>query len=341
MGKPKIKFVDTTMRDGSHALSNTYTVPQVSAIAGGLDRVGVDIIEISHGDGLAGASFNYGFSKTPEMELIRAVKNSISRAKLGVLLIPGIGTVDDLEEARENGAEVVRIATHCTEADISPQSIGFAKKMGMKVVGFLMMIHQLTGEQLAEQARVFVDCGVDYVNLADSAGYLMPDGVRRIVSAVKKAVPFPVGFHAHNNMGFAIANSLAAIEEGAEYIDVTCRGLGAGAGNAQAEVLAAVLDRAGYDTGIDLYGIMDLAEDVVEPIMPRPQVIRTASLMLGYAGVYSSFLLHAYRAAEKFGLHPRDILVELGRRKMVGGQEDKIIEVAYEISMAKEAATKS
>ena len=332
MEKRRIHIVDTTLRDGSHAVSHSYTAEQVTAIAGGLDKIGIDMIEVTHGDGISGSSINYGFSKTPEMELIKAASGVIKNAKLAVLLLPGIGTIEDLQEAKENGAVAVRVATHVTEADIAIQHVQYAKSAGMMTVGFLMMAHMAPPEKIVEQARIFVDAGVDYLNLADSAGHLLPDEVRARISALKNALDIPIGFHSHNNLGLAVANSIAAAQEGATYIDATCRGLGAGAGNTQTEVLCAVLDRMGYDTGIDLYGIMDLAEKVVEPIMHRPQVINTASLMLGYAGVYSSFLLHTYRAAEKFQLNPRDILVELGRREMVGGQEDMIIDVAFELS---------
>ncbi|AOT71277.1 4-hydroxy-2-oxovalerate aldolase [Geosporobacter ferrireducens] len=335
MFKQKINIVDTTLRDGSHAVSHGFTVEQTEAIAGGLDKVGVDIIEISHGDGIAGSSINYGFSKTHEMELIKAAKNKMSSAKLAVLLLPGIGTIEDLEEGRENGAEVVRVATHYSEADVGIQHIEYAKKIGMMAVGFLMMAHMGTPEQIVEQARIFVESGADYINIADSAGYMTPDDVRARISLLKNSINIPIGFHAHNNLSLAVANSIAAVGEGATYIDASCRGLGAGAGNTQLEVLSAVLDRMGYNTGMDIYGAMDVAEDIVEPIMYRPQVIKTAPLMLGYAGVYSSFLLHTYKAAERFNLNPRDILVELGKRKMVGGQEDMIVDVAFALSQKK------
>lgn len=332
MKKQKINIVDTTLRDGSHAVSHSFSPEQVEAVASGLDKVGVKIIEISHGDGIAGSSINYGFSKYPEMDLIKTASKVVKNAELGVLLLPGIGTIEDLDKAHENGASVVRVATHVTEADIAIQHIQYAKKIGMKAVGFLMMTHMATPEKILEQARIFENSGADYVNVADSAGYLTPDKVKERVSILVENLSVPVGFHAHNNLGLAVANSIAAVEEGATYIDATCRGLGAGAGNTPNEVISAVLDRMGYDTGMNLYGIMDVAEKIVEPIMQRPQVINSASLMLGYAGVYSSFLLHTYRAAEKFNLDPRDILAELGRRKMVGGQEDMIIDVAYALS---------
>ncbi|MBW7572268.1 4-hydroxy-2-oxovalerate aldolase [Caproiciproducens faecalis] len=335
MEKRKIKIVDTTLRDGSHAVSHSFTVEQATAIAGGLDKVGVSLIELSHGDGIAGSSINYGMSKVPEMELLRAASKVVKNAKLTVLLLPGIGTIEDLQQAKDNGAQAVRVATHVTEADIAIQHIKYAKSIGMMAVGFLMMSHMASPEKIVEQAKIFVDCGADYINLADSAGHMVPDDVRARISALKNSIEIPIGFHSHNNLGLSVANSIAAVEEGASYVDVTCRGLGAGAGNTQNEVLCAVLDRLGYDTGVDLYGIMDVAEEIVEPIMQRPQIVNTASLMLGYAGVYSSFLLHTYRAAEKFHLNPRDILVELGRRGMVGGQEDMIIDVAFELSQQK------
>lgn len=335
MEKKRINIVDTTLRDGSHAVSHSFTPEQVTAIAGNLDKVGVSIIECNHGDGLTASTINYGFSACEESELIRAASKVIKKAKQCVLLIPGIATIEDLKEAYENGARVVRVATHCTEADVGIQHIQAAKKMGMMAVGFLMMVHMASPEKLLEQAKIFEAAGADYINLADSSGYLLPNDATERVKALVDGLSIPVGFHAHNNLGLAVANSIAAVEAGATYIDATCRGLGAGAGNTQIEVLAAVLDRMGYDTGLDLYGIMDVAEEIVEPIMHRPQIIKTAPLMLGYAGVYSSFLLHTYKAAEKFNLNPRDILVELGKRKMVGGQEDMIVDVAYQLAQVK------
>ena len=335
MRSEKINIVDTTLRDGSHAVSHSFTAEQAAAIAGGLDGAGVDLIEISHGDGIAGSSINYGFSKADELELLEAAGKVVKKAKLAVLLLPGVGTIEDLKKAKDRGANAVRVATHVTEADIAIQHIGWAKQNGMFVCGFLMMVHMASPEKIVEQAKIFADAGADYINLADSAGYMVPEDVRERIGALKNSVSLPVGFHAHNNMGMAVANTLAAVESGAVYVDATCRGLGAGAGNAQIEVLCAVLKRQGWNLGTDIYKVMDLAEDVVEPIMHRPQVAKTDSLMLGYAGVYSSFLLHTRRAAEQFGLAPRDILVELGKRRMVGGQEDMIVDVAYELSRAK------
>lgn len=330
--KERIRLIDTTMRDGSHAMSHSFTKEQVRNIAAGLDGAGVAIIEISHGDGIAGSSINYGFSQTWDMELIEEAASVIKHARLGALLIPGIGTITDLKEAYQRGVRAVRIATHVTEADVSLQHIKAAKDMGMFTAGFLMMVHMAEPEQILEQARLFEDAGVDYVNLADSAGHLLPDEVRKRVSLLTEKLSIPVGFHAHNNLGLAAANSLAAVEAGASYIDGTCRGLGAGAGNCQIEVFAALLERMDCQTGINLEKLLQTAEEQVEPIMLRPQTIDTDSLMLGYAGVYSSFLLHARRAAKQFGLRTGDILRELGRRGMVGGQEDMIVDVAYQLS---------
>lgn len=330
--KKKVTIIDTTLRDGSHAMAHSFTKAQVEDIARGLDNAGNSIIEISHGDGLAGSSINYGFSKTRDIELIAAASKVVKHAKIGALLLPGIGTIEDLKEAHENGISIVRIATHVTEADIAIQHIRAAKSMGLFTAGFLMMSHMAPPETILEQAKIFEAEGVDYVNLADSAGYMTPDDVRARISLLNEKLSVPVGFHAHNNLGLAVGNSLAAVEEGAAYIDGTCRGLGAGAGNCQEEVLVAVLNRLGYDTGIEMTGIMSVAEDIVEPMMLRPQKIDSAALMLGYAGVYSSFLLHAKRAAQRFGLKTEDILEELGRRKMVGGQEDMIVDVAYQLA---------
>lgn len=327
----KIQIVDTTLRDGSHAVRHSFTEEQVSAIAAGLDRCNVPLIELSHGDGLGGSSYTYGFSKTDEFLLLKAAAKEIKNGKLTVLLLPGIGTIEDLKKAHDCGAKAVRVATHVTEADVSAQHIGAARQLGMMTVGFLMMIHMSSPEAITEEAKKMESYGADYINLADSAGFLLPEDVAARVKAVKKAVSIPVGFHAHNNLSLAVANSLAAVEAGAEYIDATLRGLGAGAGNTQIEVLAGVLKRKEINTGLDLYGLMDLAERSVEPLMQRPQTVDNGSLMLGYAGVYSSFLLHVYDAAKKNDLDPRDILIELGKRKMIGGQEDMILNVAHQL----------
>lgn len=327
-----IRLIDSTLRDGSHAVAHQFTTETVRMVVAGLDAAGVDTIEVTHGDGLGGSSFNYGFSAQPDLDWLRAAADVVKQAKLAVLLLPGIGTREDLRAARDNGASVARIATHCTEADIAEQHIGLAKQLGMEAIGFLMMSHMIPATELARQAKLMEDFGADCVYVTDSAGALTLSGYRDRIRALKDVLSVPVGVHAHNNLGLAIGNSLVAVQEGATVIDGCCGGLGAGAGNAQLEVLAAAFEREGYAPGVDIFKIADVADDTVRPLMPRQQVIDGGGLTLGYAGVYSSFLLHTYRAAERFGVDPRAILLELGRRRVVGGQEDTIIEVAAQLS---------
>jgi len=331
----KIRVVDTTLRDGMHAVSHQFTPDDMVQIAQGLDEAGVDTIEIGQGDGLGGSSIQYGYAAASDQEYIEAVSKAIKRAKLSVLLLPGIGTSKDLSIAAKYGANVVRIATHVTESDVGEEYFRLAKEMGMEAIGFLMMSHMADVDKVVEQGKLFESYGADAVYVTDSAGALLPQGVRDRILALKKALRVKVGHHSHNNLGLAIGNTLTAIEAGADIVDGTCKGLGAGAGNAQIEVLTAVLNKAGYETGIDLYKIMDVADEIVAPRMRRPQIIDKNSLSIGYAGVYGSFLLHAIRASERFQVDTRDILIEMGRRKTVGGQEDMIIDVAYELSHKK------
>ncbi|CAK6470374.1 4-hydroxy-2-oxovalerate aldolase [Peribacillus castrilensis] len=330
-----ILITEVALRDGSHAISHQYTVDQVLKVAKALNDANVPYIEVSHGDGLAGSSLQYGLSRTNEMELIEAAVSVADKSKIAILLLPGIGTLHDLKEAANLGAKMARIATHVTEADVAQQHIAYAKELGMETVGFLMMAHMAPVEKLVEQAKLMESYGADTVYVVDSAGYLLPEQVRERIRALKQSVGTKVGFHGHNNLSLAMANTLVAIEEGATRIDGSVRCLGAGAGNTQTEVLVAVLERMGIQTGVDLYKMMDLAEDIVAPILQSPQEITKDSLTLGYAGVYSSFALHAKRAAEKFNIDSRDILIELGKRKVVGGQEDMILDVATEIAQAK------
>jgi 4-hydroxy 2-oxovalerate aldolase len=335
-----VRLIDSTLRDGSHAMAHQYTSEQVRNIVKALDEAGVGTIEISHGDGLGGSSFQYGFSKEPELDLIKVAAETVSKSQLAVLLLPGIGTREDLREAAKYGVKVARIATHCTEADISQQHIGLAKEMGMEAIGFLMMAHMVSPEKLLEQARLMEKYGADSVYVTDSAGALTPDGFRARVRALVEGLGVPVGVHAHNNLQSAVANSLAAVEEGAAIVDGCCAGLGAGAGNAPLEIIAAVMTREGYDIGgVDWFKLVDATETAVRPIMPRPQTIDGPALTLGYAGVYSSFLLHAERAAKRFDVDPREILLECGRRKLVGGQEDMLVEIAFELAQKKAAST--
>lgn len=328
----EILITEVALRDGSHAVAHQYTVGKVLAIAKGLNEAKVPYIEVSHGDGLAGSSLQYGFSRTNEFELIEAAVSVCDTSKVAVLLLPGIGTVKELKQAANLGVKMARVATHVTEADVAAQHIDVAKGLGLETVGFLMMSHMASVAQLVEQAKLMESYGADVIYMVDSAGALLPHEVTERIKALKEHVGVEIGFHGHNNLSLAMGNTLAAIEAGATRIDGSIRCLGAGAGNTQTEVLVAVLDRMGIRTGVDLYKIMDLAENVVAPILPKPQEITKDSLVLGYAGVYSSFLLHAQRAAEKYNIDSRDILIELGRRKVVGGQEDMIVDVATEIA---------
>jgi 4-hydroxy 2-oxovalerate aldolase len=330
----RYRLTDSTLRDGSHALAHRFTPEQAAAIAGALDAAGVPVIEVSHGDGLGGSSFNYGFSAVDERELIRAAAGAVKQAKIAVLLLPGIGLADDLKEAQALGASVARVATHCTEADIAIQHLQMARDLGLEAVGFLMMAHMAEPAELLRQARIMEDAGAQTVYVVDSAGAMTTHDARARVAALKAGLrpETQVGVHAHNNLSLAVANSIGALEEGVDQVDGCSRGLGAGAGNCPTEVLVAVSERLGWQTGVDTLRVMDVAEAVVAPIMPREQIIDRNALTLGYAGVYSSFLLHAERAAERFGVDARDILLELGRRKVVGGQEDMIVDVALELS---------
>lgn len=330
-----IIITEVALRDGSHAIGHQYTVDQVRTVAKALNEARVPYIEVAHGDGLGGSTIQYGFSKTNELELIEVAADSVDYSKIAVLLLPGIGTVEDLKEAEKRGAKMARIATHVTEADVSAQHIETAKKLGMETVGFLMMSHMAPVEKLVEQAKLMESYGADVVYVVDSAGAFLPQEVSERIKALKQELAIDIGFHGHNNLSLAMANTLAAIEQGANRMDGSIRCLGAGAGNTQTEVLVAVLERMNVETGIDLYKIMDIAEDIVAPILPKAQEITKDSLTLGYAGVYSSFFLHAQRASEKFGVDSRDILVELGKREIVGGQEDMIIDVAAELASQK------
>ncbi|HEY7280821.1 MAG TPA: 4-hydroxy-2-oxovalerate aldolase [Actinomycetota bacterium] len=332
------RLTDSTLRDGSHAVAHRFTEDQVRAVAGALDHAGVPVIEVSHGDGLGGSSFNYGFSGTDERRLLHAAVDAVRDTKVAVLLLPGIGVADDLREVHDIGVSVARIATHCTEADISEQHIGMARGLGMEAVGFLMMAHMADPDRLAEQARLMESYGAQCVYVVDSAGALTVPDARARVAALRAALECEIGFHAHSNLSLAVANSLAAVEEGATQVDGCTCGLGAGAGNCPTEILVAVCTRLGLETGIDPLVMMDVAEDVVRPLMPRPQVVDRDGLLLGYAGVYSSFLLHAKRASERFGVDTKDILIELGRRRVVGGQEDMILDVAVELAGERSAA---
>ncbi len=336
----KITLHDMTLRDGMHPKRHLMSLDQMKSIAQGLDAAGVPLIEVTHGDGLGGSSVNYGFPAHTDEEYLGAVIPLMKQAKVSALLLPGIGTVDHLKMAHGLGVNTIRVATHCTEADVSEQHITFARKLGMDTVGFLMMAHMAGAEKLVSQARLMESYGANCIYVTDSAGYLLPDGVKERLTAVREALKpeTELGFHGHHNLAMGVANSIAAIECGATRIDAAAAGLGAGAGNTPMEVLVAVLDRMGAQTGVDVWKIQDVAEDLVFPIMDFPIRIDRDALTLGYAGVYGSFLLFAKRAGAKYGIPARDILVELGRKKMVGGQEDMIEDTA--MTMARERGLK-
>jgi len=332
------RLTDTTLRDGSHPMRHQFTRQQVAAIVQALDRAGVPVIEVSHGDGLAGSSLQYGFSHTSEFDLIETARSNAERARFAALMLPGIGTLRELKEAAARGVQIVRIATQCTEADISEQHFGLAKELGLETVGFLMMAHMRSPEELVEQARLMEAYGADCVYIVDSAGAMLPQDAAARVRSLKAALSVQVGFHAHNNLGLGVANTLAALEAGADQIDGCLRGLGAGAGNAATELLAAVLDRLGMNPGLDVFGLMDAAEYIVAPIMPFQPFPDRDAITIGYAGVYSTFLLHAKQAGAQYNVDPREILVELGRRQAVAGQEDWIIDVALDLSRRRQSS---
>lgn len=332
----KIIVHDMCLRDGMHAKREQMSVEQMVRVATALDDAGVPLIQVTHGAGMGGNSLQHGFAPHSNEEYIAAVAAAVKRTKISVLLIPGLGTMKELKSAYDCGARSVHVATHCTEADTSPQHIAFARKLGMDTTGFLMMAHLNTPEGLAQQGKLMESYGAQTVYITDSAGYMLPEDVTARVAALRDVLnpETEIGFHGHHNMGMGIANSIAAIAAGASRIDASVGGLGAGAGNTPLEVFVAVCERMGIETGCDLFKLMDMAEDVIFPLMDHIVRVDRSSLTLGFAGVYSTFLLHAKRASERFGIPARDILVELGRKKMIGGQEDMIVDTA--MTMAKE-----
>jgi 4-hydroxy-2-oxovalerate/4-hydroxy-2-oxohexanoate aldolase len=330
----KVVLHDMTLRDGMHPKRHQITLDQMQSIASGLDAAGVPLIEVTHGDGLGGSSLNYGFPAHSDEEYLSAVIPQMKNAKVSALLLPGIGTLDHLRMARDLGVNTIRVATHCTEADVSEQHIGMSRKLGLDTVGFLMMAHMTTPEQLLKQALLMESYGANCIYCTDSAGYMLPDDVRTRIGLLRDKLnpATELGFHGHHNLAMGVANSVVAIEYGANRIDAAAAGLGAGAGNTPMEVLVAVCARMGIETGIDLFKVSDVAEDIVVPMMDHLIRIDRDALTLGYAGVYSSFLLFAKRAEAKYKISAREILLELGRRGMVGGQEDMIEDTALTLA---------
>lgn len=336
-----VRITDSTLRDGSHAMAHQFTESQVRGVVHALAQSNVEVIEVSHGDGLGGSSFNYGFSRVDEFDLIAAAVDEARSAKIAVLLLPGLGTIEHLHHAHHVGASVARIATHCTEADVSVQHFGAARELGMETVGFLMLSHRIGPSELAKNARVMVDAGAECVYVVDSAGALVLSGAQARVQALLDEVggQAQVGFHGHQNLCLGVANSVLAVQAGARQIDGALCALGAGAGNAPTEVLAATFDRLGIDTGVSVSGLLSAAQEVLRPMIPRMPVADRSAIVQGYAGVYSSFLLHAERASERYGVPAHHILERVGVAGYVGGQEDMIIDIAIELAGNIDAAT--
>ena len=335
----KLTVVDVTLRDGNHTVRQRFSPEMMSRIAAALETAGVDMIEVGHGDGTGGSSIHVGRTVAPDRELLKAVVSSVKRAKVAIFLIPGFGTMDDLQMAYDTGVTVARVACHCTEADITEQHIQLARKLNMLAVGYLISFGMASVERIVEEAKKMESYGAQYINLADSQGYLVPHQVKEYVQALLGAIKIPVGFHAHNNLGCSIGNSLAAVEAGATYVDGSLKGFGGGAGNAQTETLVAALKRGGFPAEVDLFGILDAAATLVAELGKYPDLAKVPmptvdndSIMMGYACVYGGYVLPIKRAAREYGCDPRELVLRLGARKVVATQEDVVIEEARRLA---------
>lgn len=335
----RLTVVDVTLRDGNHTVRQQFSPDVVSRVAAALEAAGVDMIEVGHGDGSGGSSIHVGRTAAPETELIKAAVSAVKKTKVAIFLIPGFGTMDDLQQAYDLGVTVARVACHCTEADITEQHIQLARKLDMLAVGYLISFGMASPERIVEEAKKMESYGAQYINLADSQGYLVPHQVKEYITAVRQAVKIPVGFHAHNNLGLAIGNSLAAVEAGAAYVDGSLKGFGGGAGNAQTETLVAALKRGGFPAEVDLFGILDAAATLVAELGKYPDLAKVPmptvdndSIMMGYACVYGGYVLPIKRAAKEYGCDPRELVLRLGARKVVATQEDVVIEEARRLA---------
>lgn len=336
MTKRPVKIIDTTLRDGSHAIHYQYSVEDVKNICKGLEESGVYAAEVGHGAGIGGSTLQYGLAKEADRDILTAAASCLKNTKLAVLLVPGLGTMDDLKAAYECGVRLVRVAVHCTELDVGMQHIKLGKELGMEVAAFFMMSHMISAEELAEQFKIAESYGVDFIYMADSSGAMVPEEITKRVKLLKEAVNVPIGVHCHNNLGLAVGNSLAAYESGADFVDTTLQGLGAGSGNTPTEATVAAFNKMQVETGCDLFKLMEVGEKYVRPLVQHSLEVTNESIILGYTGIYSSFYLPTIKTAKKFNVNPIDVLVELGKRKVVGGQEDMILDVAYELSKRKD-----